>query len=537
MIDSLVVLWERIDHQTLANLKFVVAVCATLLLFWEIGTKTQHDWQRRLRSWLLGALGIIGLGCWWELGHFHYPGYLQIHEHYHYYLGAKYFPELEYTRLYQCTALADTEAGFHPATDREWIRDLSTNQLRPAKAFVNEPATCTSHFTPARWEMFKRDVAWFRSHRTPEQWNIALVDHGYNGTPLWAAEARLLIPERPVTDAEILALGLIDPLLILTMWGFVWWAFGWRTMCVGMIWFGTNNLATFFWTGGALLRADWLALSVIGVCLVKGGRPTLAGAALTYAALLRIFPVFIIAGLALKAIVDMCLRRAFSLDPAHRAFAVGSVAAALVLITFSIAGVGRGMTGGVHAWQGFVANSRKHLATAAVNNMGLKPVLSFAPSSRAAAIGEFWMDTPGDTWAEARHRVFAQRQPLFWLLLVAFLALLVHAIEEQEDWAALALATSLVPVAAELSCYYYSIFVLFALLGSKWEWNGAALCALSALSLLIPAIFPLSDDMYTALSVVTLLYVATAMCVIRFASNNSKTLLSGMRTDHANAGY
>src|SRR5262245_31595611 len=180
MLHSLVALWERLDYQLLATIKFGVAVCATLLLSWGIGTQSQNEWQPGLRSWLLGALGIIGLACWWELGHFHYPGFVQIHEHYHYYLGAKYFPELEYTRLYQCTALADIEAGFHPAMAREWIRDLSTNQLRPVQAIVSEPAACTSHFTAARWEMFKRDVAWFRSRRTPEQWNIALVDHGFN---------------------------------------------------------------------------------------------------------------------------------------------------------------------------------------------------------------------------------------------------------------------------------------------------------------------------------------------------------------------
>jgi hypothetical protein len=48
--------------------------------------------------------------------------------------------------------------------------------------------------------MFKRDVAWFRSHRTPELWSEALADHGYNGTPVWAVAPTLLIPDRPVND-------------------------------------------------------------------------------------------------------------------------------------------------------------------------------------------------------------------------------------------------------------------------------------------------------------------------------------------------
>jgi hypothetical protein len=385
--------------------------------------------------------------------------------------------------------------------------------------------------------MFKRDVGWFRSHRTPELWAEALVDHGYNGTPVWAVAATLLIPDRPANDTDIFLLALLDPLLILTMWAFAWWAFGWQATCIGMIWWGTNYLSSYLFTGGAFLRADWLALSVIGVCLVKRGRPALGGFALTYAALLRIFPFLIIVGLGLKAAMRMWRRRAFHLEPAHRAFAMGGVAAALMLTALSFIVVGRGVTGGVRAWEGFVENSRKHLSTPLTNNMGLKTVLSFSPSTRAAVIGEFWLDTPWDTWSEARHRVFEQRQPMYWLLLIAFIALLARVVAEQEDWVALVLGTALVPVATELTCYYYSVFVLFALLWRKWDWSGAALCALSALSLLIPVIVRSSDDAYTALSVATLFYVATVTGAILFGSGTTETFLSGIRTDNANAGY
>jgi hypothetical protein len=460
-----------------------------------------------------------------------------VHEHYHYYLGAKYFPELEYTRLYQCTAVADVEAGLRQQVVKLWIRDLSTNRLTPGPSIISNPSACTSHFTPARWEMFKRDVAWFRAHRTPELWSEALVDHGYNGSPVWAVAATLVIPDRPANDTDILLLALIDPLLILAMWACVWWAFGWQTACVGMIWWGTNYLSNFLYTGGAFLRADWLAFSVVGVCLVKRGRPALGGFALTYAALLRIFPFLIIVGLGLKAVAGMWSRRTFHLEPAHRAFVMGSATAAVVLLALSFIVVGRGVGGGVQAWEGFIANSRKHLSTPLTNNMGLKTVLSFSPSTRSAVIGAYWLDTPWDTWSEARHRVFEQRQPVYWLLLVAFVAVLLRVVAEQEDWVALVLGTALVPVAAELTCYYYSVFLLFAFLWRKWEWSGAALCALSVLSLLIPVIFRVADDAFTAQSVVALLYVATVMGVLLLASRTTETLLSGIRTDHANTGY
>ena len=133
--------------------------------------------------------------------------------------------------------------------------------------------------------------------------------------------------------------------------------------------------------------------------------------------------------------------------------------------------------------------------------------------------------------------MFEQRQPLYWLLLVAFVALFARIVAGQEDWVALVLGTTLVPVAMELTCYYYSVFLLFAFLWRKSESSGAALCALSALSLLMPVIFRGADDAYTAQSVAALLYVATVIGMILSASRATETSLSGIRTDDANAPY
>ena len=534
MIEPLFALWARLEPRDLSIIKCGVASAATLLLAWNLRSTAERRLYR-VRLWVLSVLGVVGFGCWWELGQFHYPTYIQVHEHYHYYLGAKYFPELGYTRLYECTAVADVEAGLRRQVVSRLIRDLTTNRLASGADIISNPADCTDRFSAPRWEMFKSDVACFRSHRTPAVRSEALADHGYNATPVWAIAASLLIPERPANDADILFLALLDPLLILTMWGFVWWAFGWETTCIGMIWWGTNWLAAYLYTGGAFLRADWLALSVIGVCLVKRARPALGGFALTYAALLRVFPAFIIAGLVLKAAMRMWRLRTFRVDPSHRAFAMGSIAGAVLLLLLSFVVVGKGVNGGVQAWTAFVANSEKHLATPLTNNMGLKTVLSFSPATRAAVIGNYWLDTPWDLWADNRHRVFQQRQPFFWVLVIAFVVLLARAVEAQEDWVALVLGTTLVPVVTELTCYYYSVFVLFALLWRKWPSSGAALCALSASTLLMPVIFRNSDDAFTASSALTLLFVATLIGVMLPRMNASDIFLSGIRTRNAKA--
>lgn len=507
MIETLAGLWARLDYQGASIIRCGVATAAALLLSWPAMSGPESGLP--LKRWgdrVLAALGLVAFLAWWNFGHFHSPAYIQVHEHYHYYLGAKYFPELGYTRLYECTAVADVEAGLGGQIANRWIRDLNTNELELGRDIVRDPGACTSHFVAARWQMFTHDVTWFRSHRTPDEWNIAQVDHGYNGTPVWAIAGSLLAGSAPVNDQKILVLSLLDPLLICVMWAFVWWAFGWRTMCVAIIWWGTNYLSRYFWTGGAFLRADWLALAVIGICLMKRGRPAAAGAALTYSTLLRIFPGLIVAGLVLKAGMSMWRQRAVRLTPDQKAFAAGSLVAGVVLIGVSFGFVGHGLRGGLDAWEGFVANSRKHLATPLTNNMGLKTVMSYEPKSRAAVLGAFWIDKPWDTWNAARRRVFEERKYGYWGLIAAFVVLLAVAVEQQEDWVALVLGATLVPVATELTCYYYVIFVVFGLVWRSYPSAGTLLCSLAAASSIVPALLPSDDDAYTALSILTLMY-------------------------------
>src|SRR5262249_36496427 len=199
-----------------------------------------------------------------------------------------------------------------------------------------------SHFSPERWREFKQDVAWFRAHRTPQQWSLAFVDHGYNATPVWGI-AGTLLSHAPVSDHRILALSLIDPALILVMWAFVWWAFGWRTMCVALIWWGANYPARFLFTGGALLRADWLAFLVIGVCLVRRGLAAAGGFAVTWSALLRIFPGVVVLALCARALLDAWRGGWRGVDPAIARFVVGCAVAVALLVPISFFVVGGGI--------------------------------------------------------------------------------------------------------------------------------------------------------------------------------------------------
>src|SRR5262249_40076323 len=158
------------------------------------------------------------------------------------------------------------------------------------------------------------------------------------------------------------------PLLMLLMWGAIAWAFGWRVTCVGLLWWGTNYPAQFYWNGGAFLRADWLALAMVGICLTKKGRPAAGGLPLTYSARLRVFPGFIRAALLLKHVAGWIRARRVSVSSELKRFVAGCLVAGAILVPLSLALAPSGGLGE------FVANSRKHLDTPLTNNMGLKTV-------------------------------------------------------------------------------------------------------------------------------------------------------------------
>ena len=67
------------------------------------------------------SLGVLAFACWWNLGAFHF-GHRYVHtpEFFHYYLGAKYFDELGYTRLYDCAAAVEVEHGRGTEVARRW---------------------------------------------------------------------------------------------------------------------------------------------------------------------------------------------------------------------------------------------------------------------------------------------------------------------------------------------------------------------------------------------------------------------------------
>jgi hypothetical protein len=494
--------------QQVNTVKALLAAAGTLLLVARLALpRWEHLPARRRRLWdgALLSLGLLAAACWWNLFQFNYPIFGHRSETYHYYVGSKYFRELGYTRLYRCTAIADAEAGWRKQVRSRYVRDLETNSVEPAAALLEHPKACKRHFTPERWRSFSRDVAWFRMQMPRRRWHLTQTDHGYNGTPAWGLFGGLLSRTGPATDAQILALRLIDPLLLLLTWAAVGWTFGWRVLCVALLYWGTNYPAQYSWVGGSFLRQVEFAAVLLGICLMRRQRMTAAGFLLVLAALVRIYPVFLLAGPGLQAAGAMLRQRRLLLSAAHRRLLLGGLLALATVLPLSALG-----SGGFGAWLQFAENSRVLLGTPLRNHVGLRTVLSYDHEAPSRVTRDTRLADPYAPWKRAREQTFARHRLLFGALVAGFALLLAAAVRGQPEWVAVVLGAGLIPIATELTCYYSAILAAFALLWSRHPPAGAALVGLSAAGWLLTERFLFYDEIFTWISLATVGFVLFA---------------------------
>jgi len=502
--------YNTLNDDQMVKIKGVVAALAFLVLLWGAWLERKGR-TSGVQSNLLGLLAIASLLLWWNLLRFHYGPYTHLHDTFHYYMGGKYFPELSYTRLYDCVAVAEAELG-DENVGRRRLRNLTTNELELTTRALADPAACKARFTTERWARFKSDVTWFRAAGPYGLWLEMQQDHGFNGTPVWAVAGRLFTSFGPAGADSIGSLTALDSWILLTMWGVALWGFGWRATVPALVFWGTNYAARYWWNGGSYLRMDWLLLSVLGVALLRRGRHAAAGFALTFAALLRVFPGLLLFALAVRAGVRWGRERKVSLEPEERDVLRGSVLALAVLVPLSFVAGGTFRT-----WPQFVENSRKHLATPLTNNVGLKTVVAFEPATRAIRMKRPEAEDPFGRWKEARRDRAHERLGILVVLSLAFLALFAAAAKGEPLWSAAALGACLVPVLTELTGYYMSILLVPGFLWLRRRAVGPLLAALAALTCAVPFRWAWDDDRHLVMSLLFLSAIAVTFVLVRGA--------------------
>lgn len=479
---------------TISTVKAVIALVGAALLALDIALRRSGRGQvrRRLRDRLLVATAAAAALAWMRLAPLGVWNHVHPWELYHHALGAKYFAELGYTGLYDCTLIADVEAGFGISPDRRPVRRLADNRVETGAAVLASPDPCRDRFGSERWAAFQRDLAVFRGALVERRWASMLTDHGFNASPAWLVTAATLVPSGPFTWEKLRWLARIDLALLAATAAAGFWGFGLRGGCAALIFFGTHYLGEYGWLGGAFLRYDWLALAAIGAALVYRGKLAAGGFALTWAALLRVFPGFLVAAVVLHAAIDLVRRRTLVLAPPYRRFALGCLLALATLLPLSVAIAGR------DAWPAFVANSRKHLATPLLNFVGWKSVVAFDTATTAGTLRNPALADPYETWHVAVRETFARREAVYLAGVAGFAALLAVALARTPLAVSPLLGVGLVVVAAQIGSYYYAILLGYGLLAARFDLLGPALLLGAAASLAIADLVTGSSDVVMA---------------------------------------
>lgn len=510
-------LWERLTK----GLRIALAMGGALLLLYELRARRMGERIReRTRRRIAWVLTIASFFVYFDFfnPNTRYSEYYHRHELYHYYLGSKYFKEVGYTRLYECTAIAEVENGRGSQIQNREIRDLRVNLIKPiSETYVyKDPGQCKNHFQPERWATFKKEVDWFYKSAAGSYWEGMQKDHGYNPPPVWSMTGKLFGSLHEADDTFFKFLASIDVVLhagILLLFN---WAFGWRVMAVAAVFWAANAPADFYWTGGAFLRQDWLFFLIAALCCARKRHFWLAGFALTWSALLRIFPGLFVLGWAIIIGIALLenIRRGPKvvpgdkargllryLHPDHRRVIGGCLLALATLVPASMA------VCGVDSYKQFYDHTLKtHAGTPLTNHMGLPAMLVHTWDGRMRFGRDDNLSDPFQDWKKGRNDRFDKMKPVYIAIMLGLLAWTVWALRRTKHlWVGTALSLPFVMSFENLTCYYYSFFMVGAALVAVRPTLGVPFLMASAIGKILqysPDGFYWVDDRWVAITYV-----------------------------------
>jgi hypothetical protein len=253
------------------------------------------------------ALAMLAIPVWFNFFNYHYGGFVNPHEFFHYYLGSKYAGEIGYFEIYDAALVADDETGLAFRPPEGHIMDLTRYGRRSVASVLADRERIKARFTPARWQEWVHDITYFKRRLRGPQWSEVLRDMGYNGTPVWSMLAGTFFSERVSTDSDagMTFLALLDVVLLAAAAGGVAWAFDGWTALLMIVFLASSYLMAHVHMKGAFLRTDFVVALVVALCLIRKGRHRWAGALVGYSALARIFPAIFLFGPGVKLAGDL----------------------------------------------------------------------------------------------------------------------------------------------------------------------------------------------------------------------------------------
>jgi hypothetical protein len=236
-----------------------------------------------------------------------------------------------------------------------------------------------------------------------------------------------------------------------------------------------------------------------------------------------VFPVFLFAGVVVSMLGIAW--RAYRVDPAvlrggpvaalralttvaHRRIVLGAAVCGLVLVPLSA------LNHGANAWPSFIHHIAVHNATPLTNHMGWKTIVSHSAEGRAEVAEDVRLADSFATWKSMRRERVKRLWPVYFGGMAALMALFAWAtFRLKSPWVVMALSCLPAMVLIELTDYYYSFFVLGALLTRGRRPLEIALVAAAIASEICHLGYRFFDDRFVAMSVVYLALAVLMVCL------------------------
>ena len=365
---------------------------------------------------------------------------------FHTVMSARYFDELGYTGLYECSFVLDATTNQQYGDVKE-IRDLKTRAYRTTKGLVDR-SDCESRFTPARREAFVEDLQFWNSISPKGRWAKLFRDKGYNGTPFHMVLAKLCFTAGPLTQSRLTLVALADVVLILLAFLFVVRGFGIRVALVAFIFFCVCFPNRFIHMGGSAFRYSYLTTLVIGICMLRQQRFGTAGILLALSGLDRMLPFLFAFGVVVKAVYDSIMTQSIRVE--YRRFCVGFLATCAIGVGISV------IVNGVHAWPEFFDNMRTHNVATASYRVGFSHLFMFTGNLAELA---------GVAPLAVKSEQFRSLIVPYLLCVTGLMVALAVVVRRLDVWRfSIVLGVLALFLLFNLTRYYYSILVLLVLL-------------------------------------------------------------------------
>lgn len=454
---------------------------------------------------LVAGIALFAVLSYYNFGNFHGGGtFIHIWDFFHYYMGSKYSKELGYSHLYDSIIAGETvdAENLQKNTEmnqellkqekderkrkylferqkalsehfnflkkvefqRQYIRDLESYKLKSASEVSANKEKYIQLFSPKRWEEFREDLWFFRTNVYPERWGQILRDHGYNPSPVWNTTGAFFANlGRAKNASHIRMLVLLDPILLVLAAIALYLSFGLRTLLFALIIFGISFPSRIYWNGGAFLRQGWLFCSILGICCLRKKKYTIAGIFFAYATMVRVFPLLFLAGPGMKALGYFLKKR--SIPKRYWQLFLSFFFTCLLLVGYGcLSGLGP------KSWILFLEKMKLHSKQNLTNNMGLKPILLYEGETTFQDIHSELIEDPLIRafdpflmWERFRQEKFDRLKIVYYGIFVFIFLLFSGMVQKKNDVEASVLGIILLFTGLSLTCYYYSMLLLFPL--------------------------------------------------------------------------